>query len=94
MPVSAESTLVLAPHAVSHVLEDTVALLDINTGVYYTLDGAGIILMAACGTGTSLTEIAQQVCREYEVDEEQALADLIELAEELVAEGLVVVDGA
>lgn len=92
MPVNADTRLRLAPHAVSHTLEDTLALLDVNTGVYYTVDGAGIALVEACGTGTTLQQVARQVCREYEVEEEEVLADLIELAHDLLAEGLVVVD--
>jgi len=94
MSVSAATKLRLAPQAVSHTLEDTLALLNVNTGLYYTLDGAGIALIESCGTGATLRQVAQQICREYEVDEEEALADTIELAEGLLAEGLVVLDEA
>ena len=94
MRVSADAKLRLVPHAVSHTLEDTLALLNINTGVYYTVDGAGIALVEACGAGATLRQIAQQVCEEYEVEEDEVLADLIELAEDLLAEGLVAVDEA
>ena len=92
MPINANSTLRLAPQTVSHTLEDTVALLNVNSGLYYTLDGAGIALIEASGNGATLQQVAQQICREYEVDEAEALADMIELADELLAEGLVVVD--
>ncbi len=92
MPMNAETKLRLAPHAVSHTLEDTLALLNANTGVYYTVDGIGIALVETCGTGTTLQQLAQQACSEYEVEEEEVLSDLIELAQDLLAEGLVVVD--
>jgi len=92
MSVSAATKLRLTPQAVSHILEDTLALLNVNSGLYYTLDGAGTALIESCGAGATLQQVVQQICREYEVDEEEALADMIELAEDLLAEGLVVVD--
>lgn len=94
MAPGADTRLHLAPQVVSHTLEDTVALLNVDTGLYYTVDGPGIILVESCGSGKSLRQITEQVCGEYEVEEEEALADLIELAEDLLAEGLVTVDEA
>ena len=93
MNLSAQTTPRLSPQVVSHTIEDTVALLDTNSGVYYTVDGPGIILVEMCDGEATLEQVAQQVCEEYEVGEDEALADLIELTEALAEEGLVLVDG-
>lgn len=92
MQISAETTPRLAPHAVSQTIEGTAALLNVNSGIYYTVEGAGTMLVEMCDGETTLRQIAEGVCSEYEVEEEQALADLIELTETLREEGLVVID--
>ena len=94
MPITADTRLRLAEQVVAHALEDTLALLDVNTGVYYTIDGVGVLLGDMFGTGITLREVAQRISAEYEVEEEEVVADLVELAEDLLAEGLVVVDDA
>ncbi|MGM0493382.1 MAG: PqqD family protein [Armatimonadota bacterium] len=94
MGISAATTPRLASHAVTHTIEGTAALLNVNSGIYYTIDGAGIILVEMCDGEATLTEIAQAVCAEYDVEEERALEDLIELTEALLDEGLIVTDEA
>ncbi|MFP4249580.1 MAG: PqqD family protein [Armatimonadota bacterium] len=94
MSISAATTPRLASHAVTHTIEGTAALLNVNTGIYYTVDGAGIILVEMCDGETTLGQVARAVCAEYDVEEDRALDDLIELTEALVEEGLVLADEA
>ena len=94
MSVTADTRLRLAEQVVTHALEDTLALLDVNTGVYYTIDGVGVLLGDMFGAGVTLRQVAQRICAEYDVEEEEVVADLIELADDLLAEGLVAVDDA
>jgi hypothetical protein len=88
MNLGAETRVRMAAHTVTRTLDDTVALLDVNSGTYYTIDEVGIIFVELCGEGASLGEIARRVASEYEVGENEALGDLAALAEELVTEGL------
>lgn len=92
MSITADTRLRLAQQVVTHALEDTLALLDVNTGVYYTIDGVGVMLGDMFGTGLTLGQIAQRISEQYEADKEEVVADLVELADDLLAEGLVVVD--
>lgn len=94
MSPTAETSLRLTPHTVTHTLEDTVALLDVNSGMYYTIDEVGILLIETLGTKATLADAATRVTEQYEVTHEEALGDLIDLAEELLAEGLVEPDEA
>ena len=87
-PIFAESRLRLSPHTVTHTLDDAVALLDVNAGAYYTIDEPGIVLVEMCREGATLGKVAERLAREYEVEEEEALGDMIELAEELLEAGL------
>ena len=83
-----------AAHAVSRVVDDTVAILDVNSGAYYSIDEVGIIFMEMCADGATLGEISERVVSEYDVGAEEALGDMIALAGELLEEGLVEVDEA
>lgn len=67
MSFRAETRLRLTPHTVARTLDDSVALLDVNSGAYYTIDEVGIIFVEMCATGASLGEIAHRVASEYEV---------------------------
>lgn len=88
MTLGAETQLRLTTHTVARALEDSVALLDVDSGTYYTIDEVGIIFVEMCGEGACLGDIARRVASQYEVDEAQALSDLKELAQDLIQEGL------
>jgi hypothetical protein len=89
MDVSAETRVRPAPHVVTRVVEDTLALLDVNSGAYFSVNEIGVLLMEMSAAGAALGEVAERVASEYEVTKAEALNDLIELAEDLIREGLV-----
>lgn len=89
MSLSPETRLQRAPQVVARLVDDTLALLDADSGAYFSVNEIGALFMDMSEQAASLAEIAERVAAEYEVSREEALADLTELAEDLVREGLV-----
>ena len=72
----------------SRVVGDETVLLDLESGMYFGLDGVGKRIWESIGDGLTLGETVAAVVSEYEVDEGQAQADVIEFARDLVERGL------
>ena len=72
----------------SRLVDDETVLLDLESGMYFGLDGVGKRIWESVADGKSLGDIAAIITAEYEVEEEQALKDVIEFASNLVERGL------
>ena len=72
----------------SRLVDDETVLLDLESGMYFGLDGVGKRIWESVTDGKSLGEIAAVITAEYEVDEAQALSDVIAFASDLVERGL------
>lgn len=70
-------------------LEGESVLLNLETGIYFTLNETGTAAWELFDGTVSLAEIGQLLCRRFEVDLEQVKSDLAELVGELRREGLV-----
>ncbi len=70
--------------------DDEVIVLDLEAGTYFSLDSVGSVIWGELAAGRCLEEAASQVVARFEVDEERALRDAVELANELLALGLLV----
>ena len=70
-------------------MDDTLALLEVNSGEYFSVGEVGVVFAEMSAQGACLEEIAARVAAEYEVSPEQALQDLAELVDELEQAGLV-----
>jgi hypothetical protein len=68
---------------------DSLILLDIKSGCYYTLEGVGARVWELCDGSTDVSEIVAMVSSEYEVEPEMAKGDVVELLGELSRERLV-----
>ena len=79
-----------AVHA--RLFDDELVILNLAKGEYFALDALGARLWAGLQAGRSVEEIAADVVAEYDVASDRALADLVALGEELVAQGLMVRD--
>jgi hypothetical protein len=64
-------------------------ILNVKTGRYFGLDGVGTRMWAVMTTSPSIAVACTNLLEEYEVQEEQLRQDLLEMAENLVANGLV-----
>ncbi|QPG05146.1 PqqD family protein [Salinimonas marina] len=68
---------------------DEMVILEPEHGNYYTVNGVGASMIAMLREAKSLSEITQNIANQYEVEEQTAKADYLELLEKLKAEGLV-----
>jgi len=85
-----DAKLSIPPQVLSRLVGDETVLLDLATGVYFGLDGVGKRIWESVAEGNDLGQAVADIVAEYEVDEEQARADVIEFASDLLTRGLLV----
>ena len=83
-----ETRFSVPPQVMSRLVEDETVLLDIASGMYFGLDGVGKRIWESIADGLSLGDAVSVITAEFEVDDTQAQADVIEFATELVSRGL------
>lgn len=71
-------------------LEDQTIIIDLNSGVYFSLNSTGKFLWDRLDGGTSLATISAALAAACEVDTAVTDADVLELAQTLEKEGLIV----
>lgn len=80
--------LIPSPDVQGTTMDGETVLLDLSSGRYYTLNRLGSVIWEHCTGQNTMTDIHAAVCDRFEVASEQALDDLVALANELVQEGL------
>ena len=83
-----ETKPTIPPQVMSRVVGDDTVLLDLESGMYFGVDGVAKRIWESISEGRSLGETAEVIASEYEVDEASAQADVLEFVSELVARGL------
>lgn len=78
-----------APSQVSSDLGEEVAILNIETGVYYGLDEVGARVWQLLQTETDVLAIRDSLLAEYEVEATQCEENLLDLMRQLNEEGLI-----
>ena len=79
-----------APTVQTRLFDGELVILDMARGEYLALDPIGSKLWAGIVAGRGIEEIALDIVAEYEVTLDQATEDLQGLADDLVAQGLMV----
>ena len=87
--LNADSILYIPAPVMSRLVGDETVLLDLESGMYFGLDGVGKRIWELLADGKRLGEIAAVIAGEFDVDEEKALSDLIDFAKDLNGRGLV-----
>ncbi len=77
------------PEIIREQFDEEVVIVDLDTGSYYSLSGAGGEVWSAIESGTSTARIVQQLIASYEADATEIEASLGRLLEELQTEGLI-----
>jgi hypothetical protein len=77
-----------AVHA--RMFDEELVILDLAKGEYFALDPVGAHLWSGLEAGRTLEQIAGEIAAEYDVTLDRALAELVALGDELVAQGLMV----
>lgn len=87
----------LRPHQRLHINDEKVAakmfegeaiIINLSTGVYYSMQNTGAAIWQLLQTGHSLKESAQIIARCYSIAQTQAASDVERLASQLVEEQL------
>ena len=68
-------------------LDDEVVLLDLDSGVYSTLNAVGSVIWDRCDGTISVKEIVDEIVLEFEVVEQQAHDDTLEFLDDLIERG-------
>jgi hypothetical protein len=74
---------------VAKVMDGEAIIINLATGVYYSLDHAGVAMWERMEAGWRLDEIAAAIAVRYEVSPEHARRDVQQLAAELLHEDIV-----
>ncbi len=81
------------PSVVCTELDDGAVLLDLDTKYYYNLNETGLRIWQIMEESQDLTEIADKLSNEYEVDIEKAKSSVLKLVEDLENGGLIMSKG-
>jgi hypothetical protein len=84
-----QSVFTRSADVTSTVLDEEAILLDLASGVYFSLNPVGTAIWEQLTGSQSLAEIHATVCRQFEVTEEAARQDLLALISRLRDEGLI-----
>ncbi len=88
-PSITERTRVVASRdQLSTKLSDEAVILGLRDSIYYGLDGPGVRIWELVQRPASLGDVADTVSREFDVERDAALADLLALTNDLLARGL------
>ncbi|MDR4495321.1 MAG: PqqD family protein [Nitrospirales bacterium] len=80
----------LQPHEDVHstVLEGETVLLNLDNGMYYSLNRVGTVIWELCDGRRTLQQILGEICERFEVEEGQAKQDLLVLSSQLLEQKL------
>ena len=73
------------------VIDGEAIIVNLTTGVYYSMDKVGAEVWEMIGQGLSTLQIAAAVAARYEIAQDKAFVDIERLTEKLSAEELIVV---
>ena len=83
-----EMKLTIPEQVIFRQMGDEMVLLDLESGLYFGVDGVGQRIWETFAEGRNLEEAVAVVVAEYEVEEAQAQADVIAFVSNLVDRGL------
>ena len=75
------------------IIDNEAVILDLESGVYYSLNEVGATIWSLCDGNRSIKGITTAICEEFEVEKEMAEKDILELLNDLTREGLVIING-
>ena len=84
--IAINSDTALATH-----MDGEVVILDTVNGKYFGLDGVGVHIWESLDTAQTVEQLKASILQEYDVDEGQCEADVIELLDGLQKAGLIIV---
>ena len=83
-----DTRLSIPPQFMSRLVGEETVLLDLESGMYFGLDGVGKRIWESVGEGLTLGEIAAVIVSEFEIADSKAQSDVLEFAGDLLQRGL------
>ncbi len=83
------SVVARMPDLIATDLDGNKVMMNMESGKYYMLDGIASRIWQLLETSPSIIEIVSALVREYDVDPEQCLADLLRFFTKMAQAGLV-----
>ena len=83
-----DTKLKIPTHVMSRLVGDETVLLNLETGLYFGLDGVGQVIWESVSAGENLRSAVAMIVAGFDVDEDQAAADVLAFAGTLVERGL------
>ena len=83
-----DTRLSIPTQVMSRLVGEETVLLDLQSGMYFGLDGVGKRIWESIGEGLTLGEATDVIMSEFEVDEATARSDVVEFVSDLVERGL------
>lgn len=88
------TVLVAHEEVLSSEFDEEAVMLDLRTGIYYGLEGAGARIWQLLQRPVTLAHLEEAIQREYAVEPDRCRRDLAELVEKLLERGLIRIAGA
>lgn len=85
-----DTKLTIPTQVMSRLVGDETVLLNLETGLYFGLDGVGQVVWESVSAGENLRSAVATIVAGFDVDEDQAAADVLAFAATLVERGLLV----
>ncbi len=73
------------------IVADEAILIDINTGIYFSLNEIGTEFWQMMDGSQTIEQQAATLAAKYEVEPEMVVSDLLELAEEMAKDNLITI---
>lgn len=80
-----------SPQATHQGVGEEAIVINLHTGSYYSLNDTGTLFWELLDGQRTIADCAQQIATEYDAEVSEVEADLLELAAEFKAEGLIIV---
>jgi hypothetical protein len=84
-----DSTVVVASDHLSAAVGDEAVILGMTKGMYYGLDGVGSRIWETIKTPKRVSEIRDEIAREFGVDQQRCAGDVMRFLAELEANGMI-----
>jgi hypothetical protein len=82
-------TYLVSPDCVSCAVEDGVAILDLKSNTYFSLDEVGTSIWDRMANPASLDDLTNTVVSEYDVAPEECRGDIKDLLDDMLKNGLI-----
>jgi coenzyme PQQ synthesis protein D (PqqD) len=87
--ITDETTVVVTGDVLATEFEDELVVLNLQDGVYYGLDHAGVRIWQLLQKPSRVADLRNVLLTEYDVDSERCHRDLVALLSDLATRGLV-----